>query len=444
MPEPIPGTPEQLPYSPLHGIRVLELSQIVAGPSCGRILGELGAEIFKIEQLEGDPYRNTFNTIPDEGKHFQSLNMSKKSVAINLQDSKGQALLQALAKEADVVLTNFRFGVPERLGFGYETLKAINPRLIYARVTGFGSKTEAASKPAGDTMMQAYSGLAVNGGKLNEDGLPVLANGTIADYAAGMGCAIGILAAIIARQTTGEGQIVDASLLRGALVLQDTAVMREPLYDSTIRDPLVASMQAIIDRGGSFSEVIATRSGTRRGGFSPITALFNGPRQAKDGVVTLGALTPANREAARRALQITEEEVQSVADPAAPDHAANLAKVKQRISDYFRTKTCEEWVAILDREGCPSGKVNIPEMMSDDPIVTAEGHMQELVHGVTGPQRVVGPLVDLSVTPARHQHAATSLGEYTRRVLTSVAGLTDAEVDALVAEGVVKEYVRPE
>ncbi len=418
---------------------MLELTQIVAGPSCGRILGEMGAEIFKIEPLDGDPYRNTFNTIPDEGKRFQSLNLSKKSVAIDLHKPEGQQLLQRLAKDADVLLTNFRFGVPERLGFGYETLRAINPRLIYARVTGFGSRTEAASKPAGDVMMQSYSGLTVNGGKLNEDGLPVLAVNTIADYAAGMGCAIGILGALIARQATGRGQIVDASLLRGSLVLQDTAVMREPVYDHVIRDPLVASMQAVLDRGGSFAEVLAVRNGSRRGGFTPAAALYNGPRQAKDGVVSLGALTPANREAARRVLEVTDEELASIADESHPEHQQRMAAVKARIAALFRTRTCAEWVALLDREGCPSAQVNIPEMMSDDPVVVAEGHMVSLVHGVTGPQRVVAPLVDLSETPTRIQHAATSLGEYTRRVLVG-SGLTDAEVDRLIAEGVVREY----
>ncbi len=435
----MPETPEQ-PPSPLHGVRVLELTQIVAGPACGRILGELGAEIFKIEPLEGDPYRNTFVVVADEGKRFQSLNLSKKSVAIDLHQPEGQQLLQRLAKDADVLLTNFRFGVPERLGFGYETLKAINPRLIYARVTGFGSKTEAASKPAGDVMMQSFSGLTVNGGKLNEDGLPVLAVNTIADYAAGMGCAIGILGALIARQTTGRGQIVDASLLRGSLVLQDTAVMREPAYDKVIRDPLVASMQEVLDRGGTFEELLAVRNGARRGGFNPAAVIFNGPRQAKDGVVSLGALTPANREGARRALQVTDEEIASISDASIPGHDDRIALVKARIAGLFRTRTCAEWVAILDREGCPSAQVNIPEMMSDDPLVNAEGHMTDLVHGVTGPQRVVGPLVDLSETPTRHQHAATSLGEYTRRVLVA-SGLTDADVDRLVAEGVVREYV---
>lgn len=425
-------------HGPLHGYRVIECSQIVAGPSCGRILAELGADVIKVEPLEGDPHRSLFSVVPGEGKRFQSLNLSKKSVVINLQTPEGQRLLQTLIADADVLLTNFRFSVPERLGFGWETVQELNPRLVYGRITGFGSKSEAASMPAGDVMMQSYSGLAVNGGKLNEDGLPVLAVNTIADYAAGMGCAIGIISALLVREKTGRGQLVDASLLRGALVLQDTAVMREPMYDAQFRDPQVAQMQAVLERGGSFAEVIAVREGRR--GFNPVGMLFNGPRQAKDGVVTLGSLTPANREAARRALQISPEELQGVADPAAAGHAERLAALKQRVNALFRTKTCAEWVEILAREGCPVAKVNVPEMMSDEPIVVAEGHMRELVHTVTGPQRVVGPLVDLSETPSGHRAASPALGEHTRQVLAELAHLSDEEIDRLAAQGVVGEY----
>lgn len=436
-----PATPDQAAHGPLHGYRVIELTQIVAGPSCGRILGELGAEVIKVEQPTGDPHRSMYSVVPDEGKRFQALNPNKKSIVIDLQRPEGKEILRTLLKDADVLLTNFRFGVPDRLGFGYEAVKEINPRLVYGRVTGFGSKSEAATKPAGDVMMQSYSGLTVNGGKLNEEGLPVLANNTIADYSAGMGCAIGIISALLTRMTTGRGQLVDASLLRGALVLQDTAVMREPTYDREVRDQQVEEMQSVLDRGGPFSDVIAIRTGGNRRNLNPGLLLFNGPHQAQDGVVTLGALTPANREAAKRALSVTDEDLATVEDPNAPGHEERLAALRERVNEVFQTKTCQEWVDILDREGCPSAKVNIPEMMSDDPIVVAEGHMSEVVHTVTGPQRIVSPLVDLSETPTRHRQASPALGEHTREVLTTLGGLTDADVDRLASEGVVREYV---
>ena len=431
---------DEVASGPLKGIRVLELTQAVAGPAAGRILAELGAEVLKIEPLTGDPYRNTFNTIPDEGKRFQSLNLGKKSVAIDLQQEAGRELLQRLAKDADVVLTNFRFGVPERLGFGYETLKEINPGIIYARITGFGVKGGAAARPASDPMMQSYSGLTVNGGKLNEDGLPVLAVNTIADYAGGMGTAIGILGALIARSSTGRGQIVDGSLLRGALVLQDTAVMREPVYDTVIRDPLAAQLREVQARGGSFAEINALRGNRNRGGFRPLAMLFGGPQEAKDGLMTLGALTPANRAAAARAFEITTEDEESIVDPQTPGHEDRFSALQERIRALVATRTVAEWVEILDREGCPVAPINIPELMSDDPLVIAGEHMVDLVHEVTGPQRVVGPLVDLSETPTRIQHAATPLGRYTRSVLME-AGVSEEEIARLIEARVIREYV---
>ena len=436
-------TPQEGSHGPLHGYRVIELSQIVAGPACGRILGEMGAEVIKIEQPTGDPHRSMYSVVPNEGKRFQALNPNKKSVVINLQSTEGRDLLYRLIQDADVLLTNFRHGVPDRLGFGWETVHAMNPRLVYGRVTGFGSRTEAAFRPAGDVMMQSYSGLAVNGGKLNEDGLPVLANNTIADYSAAMGCAIGIISALLVRQTTGRGQLVDASLLRGALVLQDTAVMREPTYDAAVRDQQVAEMQAVLDRGGPFSEVLAIRTGGNRRNINPAFALFNGPHQAIGGVVTLGALTPANRAAAARAIGITDADLEAVADANAEGHEERLEALRGRVDEVFLTRTSAEWVSLLEQEGCPTAEVHVPEMMSDDPIVIAEGHMREVLHTVTGPQRIVGPLVELSETRTGHHHASPALGEHTREVLTTICGLSDSDVDRLVEADLVREY-RPE
>ena len=433
---------DEVTMGPLQGIRVLELTQAVAGPSCGRILAEMGAEVFKIESLEGDPYRNTNTVVPNEGKRFQSLNLGKKSIAIDLKHPDGQQLVHDLAVDSDVLLTNFRFGVPERLGFGYEQIQAINPRLIYARITGFGTKSSQVGRPASDPMMQSYSGLTVNGGKLNEEGLPILANNTIADYSAGMGAAIGILEALLARTQTNTGQLVDASLLRGALVLQDTAVMREPTYDAKVRDILADEIKKLKQRGGSFGEVNDLRESINRGGIAGIGKLIAGPRQVKDGVMTLGALTPANRAAAARALEVTPDEIVILSDRAHPDHEEQMEKILERTKLLFASRTVDEWTEIFNREGCPSAPVNIPELMSEDPIVQEADHMVELVHAVTGPQRVVAPLVDLSHTPTKIQHAATPLGSYTRQVLTQL-GKSDEEISRLIDAKIITEYLGP-
>ena len=314
--------------------------------------------------------------------------------------------------------------------------------MIYARITGFGTKSSQVGRPASDPMMQSYSGLTVNGGKLNEEGLPILANNTIADYSAGMGAAIGILGALLARTQTNTGQLVDASLLRGALVLQDTAVMREPTYDAKVRDILADEIKKLKQRGGSFGEVNDLRESINRGGIAGIGKLIAGPRQVKDGVMTLGALTPANRAAAARALEVTPDEIVILSDRTHPDHEEQMEKILERTKLLFASRTVDEWTEIFNREGCPSAPVNIPELMSEDPIVQEADHMVELVHAVTGPQRVVAPLVDLSHTPTKIQHAATPLGSYTRQVLTQL-GKSDEEISRLIDAKIITEYLGP-
>lgn len=150
---------------------------------------------------------------------------------------------------------NCRHGVADRIGIGYDTISKINPALIYCRITAFGVHSAAATLPATDPMMQAYSGLMVGGGKVDEDGLPESVSATaIADYTTGFGSAIAICAALYARRDTGRGQLINTSLLRSALSVQDTNVMREPVYDATRRDPLVAALEELRNRGGTYRE----------------------------------------------------------------------------------------------------------------------------------------------------------------------------------------------
>lgn len=430
------GTPEFSPGA-LAGVRVLEFSQVVSASACGRILAELGADVIKIESPEGDPYRNSFNTIPDEGKRFQSLNVGKRGISIDLKSNRGREVVNRLLADADVLLTNFRHGVLDRLGFGYDQLAEQYPELIYCRITGFGTKTEHASKPASDPMMQAYSGLMAGAGKMDEDGLPVVATHTITDYTAAMASAIGILAALYWRRETGRGQLVDSGMLRGALTLQDTSVMREPVYDQVLRDPTANAVKEALEQGRPYREVIGIRSGVDRRGLPPASTLFGGPYQARDGIVLLGPLTPANRDAARRALGVTPDEEAWVNDAAAEEQAGRLAQLKQRVRERVAQRSVAEWVADLEREGCPAAPVNIPELMLDDPIVEAEGLIVNLEHEVTGPQRVAAPLVELSATPTRIQRPAPPLGRHTREVLEQ-AGLTPEEIDALKRERVVR------
>ena len=427
---------QSVPQGPLGGVRVLEFSQVVAGPSCGRVLAELGADVIKVEPPEGDPYRNTGTVVPNEGKRFQSLNLGKRSVVVDLSKPQGQAVVQQMLKTADVLLINYRHGVADRLGIGWDKASEINPRLIYCRITGFGVHSAAATLPATDPMMQAYSGLMVAGGKVDDEGLPESVGATaIADYSAGFGAAIAICAALYARRESGRGQLIDASLLRSALAVQDTNVMREPVYDATQRDPLVAVVEGIRARGGTYREMIDMRQNMRSRTMS--LRFYSGAYQAADGVVMLGALTPNSRAAARRVLGVIDDPtLQTPEDPSAPEYVASLNHLHEHIADTIRSKSVRYWVDALQDGGCPAAPVNFPELMSEDPIVVAEGLMVDVVNETTGPQRVMGPLFEMSQTPTAIYRASPPLGGHTLGVLSD-CGFSDAEITALLAAGTV-------
>jgi len=422
---------------PLHGIRVLEFSQVVAGPTCGRSLAELGAQIIKVEPPGGDPYRNTGAVIPNEGKRFQSLNIGKKSIVIDLSRPEGQSIAQRIAKTVDVVIINYRHGVANRLGIDYETLSSLNHSLIYCRLTGFGTKSRAATWAATDPMMQGYSGLMAGGGKVDEDGLPqTIAAAAIADAATGYIAAMAVCAALYARKETGKGQVIDASLLRSALAVQETTVMREPVFDATQRDPMVAEIERIRESGGSYREMLAVREHRRSATMT--LRVYSGAYQAKDGVIMLGALTPNSRAVARRILGVVNDPtLANPDDPTSPEYLAQLDELKNHIRTTIAQRSVSEWMALLHEGGCPVAPVNFPELMSDDAIVNEEGIMWDIENPVTGPQRVVGPVVEMSHTPTAIQGPSPQLGQHTRDVLAE-AGVSDEEIADAITNGIVK------
>ncbi len=422
---------------PLEGVRVLEFTQIVAGPVAGVNLSDLGADVIKVEPPEGEPTRRGLAVVPNEGKGFQALNRGKRSLAIDMQDERAQALMQRLAAGSDVVLNNYRLGVAERLGIDYETLRQVKPDLIYWQNTGFGEGGPEAYRAGSDVVAQAYSGLMVTDGKTDDDGAPDLIATPIADFTSGFAAAMGVAAALFHRERTGEGQYLSTSLLRTGLFLQASAVMREPVHDAVIRDPLFERVQSAREAGGSYDEVLATRKAGLgiRGAFR----LYYGGYRAKDGAVVLGALTRANRDGMRRVLGIEgERSDEPDYDARDPENQARAAEWKRVIRETFLTKTAAEWMALFDAEGVPVAPVQFPEQLADDGQVNADGMMWDLEHTVTGEQWVVGPAVLMSATPTRARRPAPALGEHSAEILRS-AGATDDDIAALIEAGVVRQ-----
>ena len=423
---------------PLAGVRVLEFSQIVAGPVCGINLSDLGADVIKVEPPGGESTRNTGAVIAKEGKGFQALNRGKRSLIVDLHEELGREAIHRLVETADVVLVNYRLGVAERIGIDYDALRAIRPDLIYWQNTGFGEEGPEAYRAGSDVVAQAYSGLMAVDSKLRDDGAPDLISNPVADIVTAFAAAMGICAALYHRAQTGEGQRLSTSLLRSALFMMGSAVMREPVHDAVIRDQMVAAVDQVKASGGSYGEIIETRNSLQALRVS--FRLYYGGYRASNGGVVLGALTKANRQGMRRVLGIEGEERSDDDgyDAYDPENQRIALEWRERIRAIFLTRTVDEWIAAFDEAGVPVAPVHLPEEMADDPQVLADGMLWEHEHAATGPQRLMGPAVVMSRTPTRVYRPAPTYGEHSSEVLIE-AGLTVDEIAALCSAGVVHE-----
>lgn len=421
----------------LEGVRVLACTQIVAGPFAGVFLSDHGAEVVKLEPLEGEAYRASGAVVPNEGKRFQSLNRGQKSLAIDLGHPEGRATVQRLIPSFDVILINYRPGVPERLGLGYEELSALNPGLIYCNITGFGETGPWADRGATDLVASAYAGLIAGDDKINEEGEPQQMTPAISDYVTGLACSASIIAALYHRRETGRGQRIDAALLRSALAIQDFYVMRQSVTDAILRDPMVERVRDARARGATYREVLEMRQEYRWAGAGPPRLYYNG-YNAADGQIVLGCLTKATRAGARRVLGMVHDQTDDAGfDPWEPDNIERVNQWKRDVAATIRAKSVAHWIEAFGAAGVPVAPVQIPEELSDDPQVKALGAMVDFDHPVTGPQSVVGPITRMSATPTRARRPAPALGQHTDEALRA-GGLSDAEIATLRAHGVIR------
>ena len=420
---------------PLAGIRVLEFSQIVAGPFAGVALSDMGADVIKVEPLKGEDRRNSGAVVPNEGKYFQSLNRGKRSLTVDLGTAEGQALMHRIIPEFDVVLLNYRAGVAERLNIGYERLAGINPGLVYANITGFGEKGPYVHRAGSDIVAQAYSGVMAAEAKIDEHGAPqTLQSSTYIDRTTGLAAAMGICAALFHRAQTGRGQELHVSLLQTALELLSDKVMREPVHDAVIRDPMLEELHAKRDAGARYDEIANVRK--QQAPRFASHRLYYGGYHTKRGALVLGALTMQNRNTIRRILGIDDPTDSPGFNAADPENRRRIEEWRQQIQAKLLERDADAWVATFVEAGVPASVVQQPEDLADDPQVIAAGMMTPMEHPMTGPQQVVSPLVRMSVTPTEAVRPSPPLGSHTREVLLE-CGLSEAEVAALVAAGVV-------
>ena len=396
---------------PLSGVRVLDLTRALAGPFCTMILGDLGADVIKVEPTGGDMIREWGPFDRGTSAYYLSGNRNKRGIAVNFRDPAALDMLRALAGSCDVVVENFRAGAMEAMGLDYETLAAANPRLIYASVTGFGRTGPASGRPGFDQIAQGYSGLmSVTGAA--ESG-PVRVGVAIGDQAAGMWCAIGVLAAIAERHTTNRGRRVETSLLAG----------------------LVGLMSVQAQRYLSLGEVPGLAGNTH-----PVIAPY-GVFETADGPLNIA---PATAEMWKRLCDVLE--LQPLVDDAR--YATNAARMERRvelkaiIEAKLKERGRREWTKRLLAADIPAGPINnLADVFADEQVLHSR-LVEEVQHTQLGAMRQVGSPVTFDGRLGESiRRAPPVLGEHTFEVLRE-HGYAQRDLETLARKGIIVQHAQ--
>ncbi len=394
---------------PLAGMRVLELAQIMAGPTCGVMLADLGADVIKVEKLPGGDDTRSYSEprINGVSAPFLMMNRNKRGIALDLKQSPGREILLRLVRGADALVENFRRDTLAKLGLPYEVLAAENPALIYCSVTGFGRDGPLAGDGGFDLVAQGFAGLMSITG---EAGGPPVKNGNpVSDINAGILAALGVAAAYAHRLKTGQGQIVDTSLMEAAL--QQT-YWHASSYFATGRSPAPLGSAHILT--------------------APYQAFT-----ASDGYINIGGANQSNWARLTEVLGHPEWRDD-------PRFAVNAARMENRealvslMNAVLVRRTRAQWLEALAAAGVPAGPVHALGEALTHPQTLARGMVVDLVHPEAGATRAIGCPVHFSATPARVDRPAPLLGQHTRELLRE-CDYSDAQIDAFVAAGVVAE-----
>ena len=394
---------------PLAGLRVLELAQIMAGPTAGMMLADMGADVIKVEKLPGGDDSRGYSEPQVNGVSapFMILNRNKRGIALNLKHAQGRQILLKMVRNADVLTENFRKGTLEKLGIGYDVLASENPGLIYCAVSGYGRDGPFADKGGFDLIAQGFAGLMSITGE--PGGAPAKTGNSVADINAGILAVSGILAAYVHKLKTGEGQVVDTSLMEAAL--QQT-YWHAAIYFATGQSPAATGSAHIL------------------------TAPYQAFR-ASDGWINIGGANQANWERIAEVLGHPEwrDDARFATNRA---RMANLDALTDAMNAVIATRSRNEWIAAFDAAGVPVGPVHTIAEALEHPQTRARKMVVDLQHAQAGKTRALATPLHFSRTPTETARAAPMLGEHTREVLREF-GYTDAEIDRFVAEGIVEE-----
>ena len=392
----------------LEGITVLDLTRVLAGPFASMMMADMGANVIKIEETgKGADERQMGPFLNGESAYYMNLNRNKKGITLNLKSPKGKQIFKDLVKKADVVLENYRPGTMEKLGLGYETLKEVNPAIIYAAVSGFGQYGPYTKRPGYDIISQAMSGLMSTTGW--PGGAPTRSGTAMGDVLGGLSVTIGILAAIYNRSQTGRGQVVDVALV----------------------DSAVASLE-IINMIYLVENRLPQRIGNRYESVYPYDSF-----QAKDDLVIIGGGN--DKLWSLFAKHIGRPELVEHPDFARTrDRVKNHVQVRQIVEEWTQTKTVKEIVDELLAAGIPAAPIyGIDQVVADPHIAGAREMFVETVHPKAGPIKLTGSHIKFSETKTSIRTPSPALGEHNAAILSSLLGLSASEIQSLKEEGVI-------
>ncbi|MCH8065935.1 MAG: CoA transferase [Chloroflexi bacterium] len=419
---------------PLAGIRVLEFSEIIAGPFGGMLLSDMGADVIKVEPPEGEPWRLFAQFVPAESRSYISLNRGKRGLTLDLTKPEAQEVVRRLVPDMDVVLVNYRPDVGEKLGIGYEALSEINPKLIYCDNTAFGRKGPQAHRPGYDVIVQGFTGLMALEGKSHHD-VPVLNALPSADLSTGIMMAWSICAALYHRERTGRGQKIETTLLGSALALQTTGFQVVESADLDWRNRMIERLAEARNEEISYDELKEARLNIR-----PLraVALYYRVYKTKDHYVVVGALSPQLRRKLCDAVGFEDKRLDEPNyDPTTPESISYAKTVVKKVEALFRERTTDEWLELFDERGVPAGPFKFIEELVDDPQVIANDLQVEVEHSLVGTVRMAGPPLQMSETPLAVQGPSPALGEHNEEILASLNYSAD-EIAALREAGVIR------
>lgn len=399
----------QAAFGPLQGVKVLELGHVMAGPVCGMMLADMGAEVIKLEKIAGgdDTRRMVPPRIKGESAAFLMLNRNKRGIAVDLKAPQGIEIVKRLIGTTDILIENFRLGTMERLGLGYEDAQKLNPGLIYCALSGFGRTGPYAARGGFDLVAQGMSGLMSITGARHDD-TPIKVGPPVTDITAGILGAMGVLAAYTYRLKTGQGQLVDTSLFEAGIV--------QTYFHSAI--------------------FLATGQSPKPIGSAHI---MSAPYQAfptADGWMTVGAANQANWLRLAEVLEAPEL-LNDARFTENADRMTHLDELTEVLQPHFRRRTTADWLSRFEKVGLPAGPIyNMRDVLADEQT-QARNMVVEVPHQTLGSTKTIGAPVKFSRTPGEVKLGAPVLGQHTREILAEI-GFSAEEVAQMERDGVVK------